>query len=65
MKSEKEETINIAILAEEPVGWGSGKHYFPLILDGYQWTVDDKTYTFSTTYIYDSCLLYTSPSPRD
>ena len=51
MKSE--DIINIAILAEEPIGWGSGKHYFPLILDGYQWMVDDKKYRFSTTYIYD------------
>lgn len=51
MKSE--DIINIAILAEEPLGWGSGKHYFPLILDGYQWRIGDKKYRFSTTYIYD------------
>ena len=25
--------IKIAILAEEPLGWGSGKHYFPVILN--------------------------------
>ena len=27
--------IKIAILADEPLGWGSGKRYFPAILDNY------------------------------
>jgi len=45
--------IHIGILAEEPLGWGSGKHYFPVILDGYQWRVKGTTYLFSTEYLYD------------
>ena len=45
--------IRVAILAEEPIGWGSGKHYFPIILDGYKWEINKKTYKFSTCYIYD------------
>jgi hypothetical protein len=49
----KLKTIKIAILASEPLGWGSGKHYFPMILDDYSWDVDNKKYTFVTEYIYD------------
>ncbi|UCF50376.1 MAG: hypothetical protein JSU91_02530 [Thermoplasmatales archaeon] len=49
--------IRVAILAEEPIVWGSGKHYFPIILDDYSWTKDDKTYSFSTKYIYDKDIL--------
>jgi len=45
--------IRVAILAEEPLGWGSGKHYFPVILDGYTWTSNEISYKFSTTYIFD------------
>ena len=33
MRKEIGKKIKVAILAEEPVGWGSGKHYFPIILD--------------------------------
>jgi len=49
--------IRVAILAEEPIGWGSGKHFFPVILDGYTWTKEDKTYEFSTKYIFDKDIL--------
>ena len=49
--------IRVAILAEEPVGWGSGKHFFPVILDGYTWTVEDTSYRFSTKYIFDKDIL--------
>lgn len=48
--------IRVAILAEEPLGWGSGKHYFPMILD-YSWEKEDTIYHFSTSYIYDKDIL--------
>lgn len=54
----KTKIINVAVLAEEPLGWGSGKHYFPAILDGYTWSIKDSTYTFSTTYLYDRDILH-------
>jgi hypothetical protein len=46
--------IKVAVLAEEPLKWGSGKHYFPIILDNYSWNVDKKTYCFKTDYIRDN-----------
>ena len=49
--------IQVAVLAEEPMGWGSGKHFFPVILNGYSWQKEGKTYTFSTKYIYDKDIL--------
>ena len=49
--------INIAILAQEPLGWGSGKHYFPVILDNYTWITKNKKYTFKTEYVYDKDIL--------
>lgn len=49
----KEKIIRIAILSDEILGWGSGKHYFHLILDNYTWDYDDITYRFQTTYISD------------
>ena len=30
-KNQEERLIRVAILAEEPLGWGSGKHFFPII----------------------------------
>ena len=53
----KTKIIRVAILAEEPIGWGSGKHYFPIILDNYIWKSKDKTYKFSTEYIYDKDII--------
>jgi len=57
MNNNKESTnikiIKIAVLSEEPLGWGSGKHYFPLILDKYSWKKGNQTYEFSTQYISD------------
>lgn len=50
-------TIKVAILAEEPLGWGSGKHYFPVILDGYNWTIGNTSYKISTNYIFDNDIL--------
>jgi len=53
MKLDNSKVIKIAILAEEPLGWGSGKHYFPIILDKYSWTSNGVKYRFKTEYIYD------------
>ena len=47
----------MAILAEEPLGWDSGKHYFPVILDGYSWKIDDISYKISTFYLYDKDII--------
>ena len=49
--------VRVAILAEEPLSWGSGKHYFQAILDGYGWTTRDTSYKFSTNYIFDKDIL--------
>lgn len=54
---EKIKEIKVAILAEEPLGWGSGKHYFPVILNGYHWKNKDVSYVFSTTYLFDKDIL--------
>jgi hypothetical protein len=50
-------TIKVAILAEEPIGWGSCKHFFPVILNNYEWKVEDSTYRFATQYIFDKDIL--------
>jgi len=54
-KSKQDETkiIRVAILADEPLGWGSGKHYFPLILNGYSWKTSEASYKIITDYVYD------------
>ena len=49
--------IRVAILAEEPIGWGSGKDYFPIILNDYIWTNKNKSYKFSTKFIFDKDIL--------
>ena len=49
--------IKVAILAEEPLGWGSGKHYFPIILDKYNWKKNGMNYEFRTEYIYDKDII--------
>jgi len=45
--------IKVAILAEEPIGWASGKHFFPVILQGYSWKGKHQEYTIETSYIFD------------
>jgi hypothetical protein len=45
--------IRVAILADEPIGWGSGKHFFPIILQDYSWITHKKTYTFKVKYLFD------------
>jgi len=56
-KNQEKRLIRVAILAEEPLGWGSGKHFFPIILHNYTWTVKNKTYTVITKYIFDKDIL--------
>ena len=56
-KNIKKRIIKVAIHAEEPLGWGSGKHYFPVILDNYTWSSDDTSYKFSTSYIVDKDIM--------
>jgi len=53
----KAKKIKVAILAEEPISWGSGKHYFPIILNGYSWNNGNYSYKISTTYIFDKDIL--------
>jgi glutamine amidotransferase-like uncharacterized protein len=56
-KDTKHRVIKVAILANEPLGWGSGKHYFPVILDGYTWTSGDTSFKFSASYIFDKDII--------
>ncbi len=49
--------IKVAILAEEPIGWCSGKHYFPIILDNYTWSSKDMNYKFKSEFIYDKDII--------
>jgi hypothetical protein len=56
-KTHEGHTIRVAILAEEPLGWGSGKHFFPVILHNYTWKICNKTYTFTVKYIFDKDIL--------
>jgi len=56
-KNHEGRIIRVAILAEEPLGWGSGKHFFPVILHNYVWTIRDKSYRFHVTYIFDKDIL--------
>jgi putative intracellular protease/amidase len=56
-KNKKINLIKVAILAEEPMGWGSGKHFFPIILNDYSWKKDNKIYKFNVEYIFDKDIL--------
>ena len=49
--------IRVAVLAEEPLGWPSGKHFFPAILNNYTWKKNDTIYKFSTENMYDKDIL--------
>jgi glutamine amidotransferase-like uncharacterized protein len=49
--------IRVAILADEPLGWGSGKHFFPIILQDYTWKSHEKTYTITVEYIFDKDII--------
>ena len=50
--------LRVAILAEEPLGWGSGKHFFPIILQDYTWTIHNTTYTYQVNYIFDKDIIH-------
>jgi hypothetical protein len=52
-KTNQTKKIRVAILAEEPIGWSSGKHFFSTILNNYSWVVENKTYRFEVNYIFD------------
>jgi hypothetical protein len=56
-KKNKFTCLRVAILAEEPLGWKSGKHYFPIILNGYSWTKENITYKIETTFLFDKDIL--------
>jgi len=49
--------IHVAVLAEDLLGWGSGKHMFPEILQKYQWTHQNRTYSTQTHFIYDEDIM--------
>lgn len=56
-KDTEKRIIKVAILGEEPLGWGSGKHYFPVILDNYSWSFGETSYIFSASYIFDNDII--------
>jgi hypothetical protein len=46
--------IRVAILAEEPLFWETcALHFFPVILNEYEWTTHNITYRIHTSFIYD------------
>jgi hypothetical protein len=49
--------IKVAILAEEPLSWKSGKHFFPIILNDYSWNTGKIQYRFKAEYIYDKDII--------
>jgi putative intracellular protease/amidase len=61
----KEKKVRVAILAEEPLGWGSGKNYFSAILNNYRWKGKDITYKVSTKFVYDKDILRGSLTVSD
>jgi hypothetical protein len=56
-KNQQKRVIRVAILAEELLGWGSGKYMFPEILQNYSWTTAERTYSIKTKYIFDKDIL--------
>ena len=58
VKSENgHENVRVAILADEPFFWHSRKHYHHIILHNYSWTIRDKLYRTTATYIYDKNII--------
>jgi hypothetical protein len=49
--------IRVAILAEELLGWGSGKRMFPEILQNYSWETNGTSYSMTTQFIFDNDIL--------
>jgi len=56
-KEKQKRIIHVAILSDEPLGWASGKHYFPMILNDYSWQKNNFTYQIKTTYITDKGII--------
>ncbi len=56
-KNQQGQVIRVAILAEELLGWGSGKRMFPEILQNYSWKTNGRTYSITTQFIYDKDIL--------
>ncbi len=50
-------TIRVAVLADEPLGWGSGKHFFLALLQGYSWTAKGIRYQVAAEYLTDRDIL--------
>jgi putative intracellular protease/amidase len=57
-KNPEHRIIRVAILAEEPLGWGSGKHFFPIILQKYTWKIHNTTYIITVKYIFDKDIIH-------
>ncbi len=57
-KNQHKRTIRVAILAEELLGWGSGKRMFPEILQNYTWTTQGRSYVVTTQYIFDNDIVH-------
>jgi len=55
--NQQNRTIRVAILAEELLGWGSGKQMFPEILQNYSWEISGKFYAVTTQFIFDDDIL--------
>jgi hypothetical protein len=53
----RQRTLRVAILASEPLGWGSGKHFFQALLQGYTWTANDTRYDITVDYLDDTDIL--------
>jgi glutamine amidotransferase-like uncharacterized protein len=49
--------VKIAVLCEEPIGWGSAKFVFIYLLDHYQWVVGNTMYVFDVTEVYDDDII--------
>ena len=57
VNGKRTQIVRVAILWEELLGWGSGKEYFPAILDGYKWKCGDVIYEISTSKIFDKDII--------
>ena len=55
--NQQKRTIRVAVLAEELLGWGSGKRMFPEILQNYSWETKDIFYSITTQFIFDDDIL--------
>ena len=49
--------VRVAILASEPMGWGSGRHFFLALLDGFMWEAGGHSYRIQAEYVDDAAVL--------